>query len=113
MGRVVTVQGVSGFLKRSTHEAAFGDSAALKVGMVTEVAITSVTDRRLLHVTSEQAAVSGAVVKEWEGLDIGALDHQSERPWSDGRERPCVMHSKACHLFLAPLPLMYLLHHLV
>lgn len=78
---ILPLQGVSGFLKRSTHEAAYGDSAALKAGMVTEVAITSVTDRRLVHVTSEQAAVSGAVVKEWEGLDIGALPpHKSEVP---------------------------------
>ena len=67
----MSLQGVSGFLKRSTHEAAYGDSAALKVGMVTEVAITSVTDRRLAHVTSEHAAVSGALLKEWDGLDIG------------------------------------------
>lgn len=63
---------MTGFLKRSTHEASFGDSAALKAGMLTEVAITSVTDGRLAHVTTEQAAVAGAVVKEWEGLDIGA-----------------------------------------
>ncbi len=65
-------QGLTGFLKRSTHEEHYGDSAELKVGMLVEVAVTSVMDRRLAHVTTEPTAVAGSVVKDWDGLDIGA-----------------------------------------
>jgi len=40
--------------------------------MLVEVAVTSVMDRRLAHVTTEPTAVAGSVVKDWDGLDIGA-----------------------------------------
>ena len=66
-------QGLTGFLKRSTHEEHFSDSAELKVGMLVEVAVTSVVDRRVAHVTTEPTAVLGSVVKDWDGLDIGAF----------------------------------------
>ncbi len=65
---------MTGFLKKSTHEDAYGDSANLKVGMLVEVTVTTVVDRRLAHVTTEPTAVAGSVVKDWDGLDIGEYD---------------------------------------
>ena len=66
-----SAQGLTGFLKKSTHEDAYGNSAELKIGMLVEVAVTAIVDRRLAHVTTEPTVVAGSVVKDWDGLDIG------------------------------------------
>ncbi|KAK9823324.1 hypothetical protein WJX72_001906 [[Myrmecia] bisecta] len=67
------IKGVTGFLKRSDHEASYGADAKLQPGMLVECAVTGSANRRMVNVTTEPQAVVGAVTKEWDGLTIGSL----------------------------------------
>ncbi|KAG1654779.1 hypothetical protein FOA52_007439 [Chlamydomonas sp. UWO 241] len=69
------VKGVSGFLKRGVHEAAFGTGSALLSGMLLEVAVTGCggAGARVVQVSTDPSLVSSAVLKESEGTSLEAL----------------------------------------
>lgn len=68
------VKGVTGFLPRRVHEAAFGEGAALLAGALLDVAVTKAPDGRgVTAVTTDPNTVATAVVREVDGLSLEAL----------------------------------------
>ena len=67
------MQGTAAFLAKDSHNEGVGGAAPLAPGSVVEVLVTDANDKRLVRVTTDRAAVAGAVTKEWKGLTIGVF----------------------------------------
>lgn len=65
------VKGANGFLPKKVHAKAYGNASVLKPGMLVECVVTSAVNKRLVMVTTDPELLSGAMLKDFEGLHIG------------------------------------------
>lgn len=57
-------------MDRDSHNEGAGGSAPLVPGAIVEVVVVKAKDKRLIRVTTNSEAVSGATTTEWKGLTI-------------------------------------------